>query len=1626
MDEILDALGAGELDVAGANAAARRLTGAPAADSRDGLAAVGAPRPGVIPSTVALPPGAIERPDVKGAEQSLYEAQVQRYEAEGISSGDARLKAQADAPRAPSPRPTAPSVLAAIRRAFALQTYQPETGAPVEASTTPGQEVGAALRTLDPTQGIRAIPRVAGAVKAGLEAIPSGQGTATFLRGAFPADSLTVRPGEEPFLVEDPQRRLVRVLGGTLSSLAQEATVGAALPLAGVTPADRKLTYDTTGKDPLSAWLIRAAEKVEKGHGFAEDLEAAAAKHFGDTDEVRTWGWRVGLLGDILVPWEAPAFKVVGKVGQAQRFAGEVGKIATEGSDASRGAALAASIAGREVDYAQMMVDEVAVAMAEGTFHAEKLAPDVRAMADSWSRDLHGVSFEDLLAGKKAVAEPGVGATKAEPLVLRPDPSNAAARTPYVMPPEIRPTNEMELWAMLTGLTGSDAPRLAPSQGFNALRWLDPEQTVASPEYVIRRGVDRPGPGGRGRVIAPDLDAAIVGEKASLDEALAVLRKRRNPDEHVFFKDQRRVAGWRKRDSADGTRRQFALTPHYHFTSPDEISVIERIAGEAGGFDEAAQVVRDVHRAPIPLLPQQGWSGVLSAMLGGRAAERPGLSLAGAQGEALGILERVFTGQALAAVGHSKLVPLTADVWVPRDEAGRIVAKLHEVSARVLGRQLDKAHTAPPELVAKLAREYGVTPPEKITRQFYNELIDGIVEREARVALDFRHALRATRPFSERLLLGVLDAAKATPGKILNEGGKAAQVARALIAVDRAALHPGVRGHLDTLFRELAGNGEDLLREVRRFAASKPFVSRVAKGIDVSPFLRDMARTLRPITDGEIRIADEVDRLSRVGSAAALAVDKLLALARRESRNFDDLYPDAIKYADNPLITHAALRRWAADKRADVKRLALQWVRANSPRRSWSEVSPIAEKWDADRVLSIYREAFIDGARGSQELDRALTEIGMGGAPRETVSDALVRFVLQVRAEDKMAGLVERLIDDGIGIAAADVGFKRVVQDVLFGNDAVTRTVDGAAVQYKLYDEATTSRALTLIRRWGLERGTGVALVRVEGGVFLPAPIAREVARLQAIGIDTSRVFAGDNPVSRVLDKTYSWFKAGVTFGLFIPSAAYHASNVIGSVFNMALTLGPSSTATALFRNLRRPDVTARLVARLSRWEFQFPDLLDAKTGQIVTPTGKAYDLDELHEAIRKYGIDSAQAKLETAESIGNELRRYERGWTGGASQPGARSKLLAPGRAAVDVVTAWQEVIGDVATVVEQQFRIGVFINQLERGSSIEEAARLARESLFDYGTLTAFERGVMRKIVPFYAYMRKSSDAMWKAVFDHPERVLAQLRLFRDQRQWWGQDEAQLFTMERDELTRLVVADMAPGPLGEVFRPDGSLDWRYRGLFALTTPVGLTETLFLQTDLLEGVAWWGAAGLSAERGGVARRRLISQTNPVVALVGNLIYGVNVGTGAGTDSDRANEIPPFMMRPPFSWLSTTAFAPEPRRLAADDDPALATTTIGGEPARWVATNVPTFQAWKQTTRRWSMESPSRALKGIAAARAETDDLQPWSTPAAAMLEAAGFRIEPQLTGQMAIEDRLRSAQQGMERRAAKIRGTVQ
>lgn len=150
-----------------------------------------------------------------------------------------------------------------------------------------------------------------------------------------------------------------------------------------------------------------------------------------------------------------------------------------------------------------------------------------------------------------------------------------------------------------------------------------------------------------------------------------------------------------------------------------------------------------------------------------------------------------------------------------------------------------------------------------------------------------------------------------------------------------------------------------------------------------------------------------------------------------------------------------------------------------------------------------------------------------------------------------------------------------------------------------------------------------------------------------------------------------------------------------------------------------------------------------------------------------------------------------------------------------------------EVGSTIENHAKMTSFVRSLKDGFSRKQATQIAHQGLFDYGALTAFERNVMRRLIPFYTFGRKNLELQVKTFLKNPGRQAVIFKTVKDMRDeaLRGLSEEQLEAF--NELKPRFLDDSFAIPMG--LDKEGRIMWMtglgipQEDLLDLTTSAGL-----------------------------------------------------------------------------------------------------------------------------------------------------------------------------------------------------------
>jgi hypothetical protein len=139
------------------------------------------------------------------------------------------------------------------------------------------------------------------------------------------------------------------------------------------------------------------------------------------------------------------------------------------------------------------------------------------------------------------------------------------------------------------------------------------------------------------------------------------------------------------------------------------------------------------------------------------------------------------------------------------------------------------------------------------------------------------------------------------------------------------------------------------------------------------------------------------------------------------------------------------------------------------------------------------------------------------------------------------------------------------------------------------------------------------------------------------------------------------------------------------------------------------------------------------------------YTRDEIEDYMTRFGVAGADHNFVT-EMLGQGAEKQLKNKLAQVSGPTLKDRALHP------IQTA-----RTVGSSIEDASKRALFFDALHKGMSLDDAAKTVDKFLFDYADLTRFEKDVMKKIFPFYTWMRKNVPLQAEQLVKQPHKYAA-----------------------------------------------------------------------------------------------------------------------------------------------------------------------------------------------------------------------------------------------------------------------------
>ena len=239
-----------------------------------------------------------------------------------------------------------------------------------------------------------------------------------------------------------------------------------------------------------------------------------------------------------------------------------------------------------------------------------------------------------------------------------------------------------------------------------------------------------------------------------------------------------------------------------------------------------------------------------------------------------------------------------------------------------------------------------------------------------------------------------------------------------------------------------------------------------------------------------------------------------------------------------------------------------------------------------------------------------------------------------------------------------------------------------------------------ILEKTGLDKAAEVPVAEL---YVIPRDVAEHVSKAYQLGQtpEALKVFVHD-----YFDKFQSWWKVFAT----APRPAFHVRNALSNLWQMYLAgVSPQATLRAL--------------------TLTFQDLRKG-----IAPVA-GYSGEQIYELSRRLGVVKTGF---IGQDVGEALER-----------------AVAPSKAPWSARGPVARVGMAVGTKIEDAARLATFIDGLEKGMDPVAAAMRVKKYLFDYGDLTSVEKGLFRRVAPFYTWTRKSIPLALETAITQPGKV-------------------------------------------------------------------------------------------------------------------------------------------------------------------------------------------------------------------------------------------------------------------------------
>lgn len=252
---------------------------------------------------------------------------------------------------------------------------------------------------------------------------------------------------------------------------------------------------------------------------------------------------------------------------------------------------------------------------------------------------------------------------------------------------------------------------------------------------------------------------------------------------------------------------------------------------------------------------------------------------------------------------------------------------------------------------------------------------------------------------------------------------------------------------------------------------------------------------------------------------------------------------------------------------------------------------------------------------------------------------------------------------------------------------------------------------------------------------FAPKEVADAVYKIQQFASPT---------VWKNIVNTYDKILTGLRRITLLPFPKYHLRNEIGNVITMMM---------AGWRPVGKGLKSAGDAGRILR-AMDLADVKILKNLEFVTDSGRIYRGTDIADMILRSGlIDTG----EVGQTIGAKTGTLKKALLDIQTSTGTdKLKTILKKINPFGQDSILMNVGGKVGGAIENHAKVTLYLDQLIKGVSPQDAANTVRKYLFDYSDLTTFESQYIKRLAYFYTWFRKNLALQFNNLFNPVNRAL------------------------------------------------------------------------------------------------------------------------------------------------------------------------------------------------------------------------------------------------------------------------------